>query len=183
MPGLFIPKLYVRPDSELDVAEKARILLVRSECLGVLPTPIDRLFEVAKVSEVELDRSEMLSLWSGFSESAKRLVTGAMGIISQIRGAADLRKRVIFMPRDDSKPRILFARAHELGHLVLPWHHLNEDYLDSDKTLSPRVNHRFEMEANLFAAETFFQGRRFRDMARDYRPDFGSAVELAKVHG
>jgi len=183
MSALFIPKLYVRPDSELEIVEKAQTLLVRAECLGTLPTPIDRLFETAKISEVELDRSEMLSLWTRFSAGAKRMVSGAMGIINQIRGAADLRRRVVFMPRDDSRARVFFARAHELGHLALPWHKLNEDYLDSDKTLSHRINERFEIEANLFAAETVFQGARFKEMARQYSPDFASNLELANRHG
>src|SRR2546426_2748644 len=136
MSRLYIPKLYVRPDSEREIARMAKGLLVRGDCLGILPTPIMRLYDVARVEEVELDRSETSSMWSRFSERARDVV---MGLINQVRGAADLKKRVIFMPQDDSKPRILFARAHELGHQVLPWHYVNSDYLDNDQTLSPRA--------------------------------------------
>jgi hypothetical protein len=66
---------------------------------------------------------------------------------------------------------------------VLPWHYLNRDYLDDDQTLCSRINDRFEVEANLFAAEVVFQGERFRDVARQYRPEFASIFELARLHG
>jgi IrrE N-terminal-like domain len=180
MSGLLVPKIYVRPDSELEIAEHASRLLTRGDCLGVLPTPIDRLYDLAKVREVELDRSEASSILSRFSEHAKSLV---MGILNQVRGAADLRKRIVFMPQDDTRPRIHFARTHELGHQVLPWHRVNEDFLDNDQTLSPRIKSRFELEANLFAAEVIFQGVRFQEMARQYRPDFASVMQLASRHG
>jgi len=141
---------------------------------------VEQLYEIAKVKEVKLDRSEAASIWSRFSERARRLVMGAM---NKVRGAADLKKRVVFVPQDDSKPRLLFARAHELGHQVLDWHHLNSDYLDSNRMLSPYWKDQFEVEANLFAAETMFQGRHFEDMARQYRPEFASIFELAMRHG
>lgn len=180
MSSLLARKIYIRPDSELKIVEHVTSLLVRGDSLGILPTPIDRLYDIAKVKEVELDSSAASSAWSRFSEHAKSLV---MGIINQVRGAADLRKRVVFIPQNDTKPRILFARAHELGHQVLPWHRVNEDYLDNDQTLSPRISNRFEVEANLFAAEAIFQGVQFRDMARQYRPEFASIMELARRHG
>src|SRR5436853_2052499 len=180
MSSLPIPKLYIRPQSEAEVAHKANGLLIRGDCVGVLPTPVEQLYDVAKVKEVKLDRSEAASIWSRFSERARRLVMGAM---NQVRGAADLKKRVVFVPQDDTKPRLLFARAHELGHQVLDWHYLNSDYLDSNRMLSPYWKDQFEVEANLFAAETMFQGRRFQDMARQYRPEFASIFELARRHG
>ena len=180
MSSVVIPKLYVRPQSEAEVARRANGLLARGDCVGVLPTPVAQLYEIAKVKEVKLDRSEALSIWNRFSERARRLVMGAM---NKVRGAADLKKRVVFVPQDDTKPRLLFARAHELGHQVLDWHYLNSDYLDSNRMLSPYWKDQFEVEANLFAAETIFQGWRFQDMARQYRPEFASIFELATRHG
>jgi uncharacterized protein DUF955 len=180
MSKLFTPKLYVRPQSETEIARKANGLLVRGDCVGILPTPVDQLYEIAKVKEVELDRSEASSVWTRFSERARQLV---QGVINEVRGAADLKKRVVFVPRDDTKPRLLFARAHELGHQVLDWHYVNPDYLDSDQTLNSYWKDQFEVEANLFAAETIFQGQRFQDMARQYRPEFASIFELAARHG
>jgi Zn-dependent peptidase ImmA (M78 family) len=180
MSRLVIPKLYVRPKSEVEIARKANSLLIRGHCVGILPTPVEQLYEIAKVKEVELDRSEAASIWNRFSERARQLV---MGVINQVRGAADLKKRVVFVPQDDTKPRLLFARAHELGHQVLDWHYVNPDYLDSDQTLSPYWKDQFEVEANLFAAETIFQGQRFQDMARQYRAEFASIFELANRHG
>jgi uncharacterized protein DUF955 len=180
MSSLFIPKLYVRPDSEPEIAQRAKTLLIRGDCLGILPTPIEHLYDVAKVEEIEVDREEMVSMWGRFSKGARNMV---MGLLSKVRGAADLKKRVVFVPQNDTAPRILFARAHELGHQALPWHCLNCDYLDDDQTLSPRIKDKFEVEANLFAAEAVFQGERFRDVARQYRPEFASIFELARLHG
>lgn len=180
MSTLLVPKWHVRPDSGQEIVDRARILLVRADSLGVLPTPIHRLYDFAKVGEIELNREEASSFLSKFTQRAKDAI---LGIINQVRGAADLKKRVVFVPQGDTKPRILFARAHELGHQVLPWHNLNEDYLDSQQTLSPSIKNRFEIEANLFAAEVIFQGARFQQMARQYRPDFVSVMDLARRHG
>lgn len=180
MSRLLIPKLYVRPDSAIEIAQRVKSLLIRGDCLGILPTPIEHLYHVAEVEEIELDRDEIASMWGRFSAAARDMVTGLM---NRVRGAADIKKRVVFMPRDDAKPRILFARAHELGHQVLPWHYLNTQYLDNDQTLSPQIKDRFEVEANLCAADILFQGERFQDMARQYRPEFASIFELARLHG
>jgi len=154
--------------------------LVRADCLGVLPTPITQLYEVAKIEEIELDRSEGASIWRRFSTAAKELVKG---IIEQVRGAADLRRRVVFIPQNDSRARILFARAHELGHQAISWHRVNPDYLDDDYTLSPRIKAVFECEANLFSAEIIFQGRRFKEIASGFCPAFNSIFKLAHDHG
>lgn len=180
MSSLVIPKLYIRPQSEVEIARRANRLLIRGGCVGVLPTPIEQLYEIAKVKEIELDRSEAASIWSRFSKRARQLV---MNVINEVRGAADLKKRVVYVPQDDTKPRLLFARAHELGHQVLDWHFVNPDYMDGPQTLSPYCKDYFELEANLFAAEAIFQGQRFRDMARQYRPEFASIFELATRHG
>jgi hypothetical protein len=180
MSSLFIPKLYVRPESELEIAQRVKTLLVRGDCLGILPTPIEHLYEVAKIKEVELDREEIASIWNRFSQAARGMVKG---LLERVRGAADLKKRVVFMPFNDTAPRLLFARAHELGHQVLPWHFLNRDYLDDDHTLSPRIANKFELEANLFAAEAMYQGERFQELARQYRPEFASIFELSRLHG
>jgi len=180
MASLVTPKLYNRPQSEVEIVRRANRLLIRGDCVGVLPTPVEQLYEIAKVKEIKLDRSEAASIWSRFTKRARQLV---MNVINEVRGAADLKKRVVFVPQDDTKPRLLFARAHELGHRMLDWHHVNPDYLDSTHTLSQRCKDYFELEANLFAAETIFQGQRFRDMARQYRPEFASIFELATRHG
>jgi hypothetical protein len=180
MPSLFIPKLYVPPDSRPEIAQRARTLLTRGDCLGILPTPIEHLYDVAKIEEVEIDEEAMAFTWGRFSDAARNMV---MGLLNKVRGAADLKKRVVFMPQNDTAPRILFARAHELGHQELPWHYLNHEYLDDNQTLSPRTKEKFEVEANLFAAEVVFQGERFRELAGQYRPEFASTFELARMHG
>jgi hypothetical protein len=180
MPRQPFSKLYVPPESHVEIAQYAKTLLVRGDCLGVLPTPVQHLYTVGNVEEVELDRAEMASLLERFSQAAKNTISA---IWSKVRGAADLKRRVIFMPDDDKQPRMLFARAHELGHQTLPWHYIRSEFLDDDRTLSPSVSAQFEIEANLFAAELIYQGERFTRLAREYRPSFAAVFELAHIHG
>ena len=173
-------KLYVPPESHIEIAQYAKTLLVRGDCLGVLPTPVQHLYAVGNVQEVELDRATMASVFERFSQAAKNAISE---IWSKVRGAADLKKRVVFIPQDDKKPRILFARAHELGHQTIPWHHVRREYLDDDRTLSPAISAQFEVEANLFAAEIIYQGDGFTRLMREYRVSFASVFELARLHG
>ncbi len=48
---------------------------------------------------------------------------------------------------------------------------------DSENSLGPYITDLFEREANVFAAESLFQGARFSEEARQY--DFGMKVPLA----
>lgn len=173
-------KLYLAPDSHREIARLAKGLLVRGGCLGVLPTPVEQLYVLRDIEEVKVETSDLASLLAGFTQKARDAVKG---VLNKVRGAADLRRRVIFMLQNDTQPRLLFARAHELGHQILPWHRVDPDFLDDDRTLSSSVSSLFETEANDFAAELIYQGERFQPLAREYRPSFAGIFELARMHG
>lgn len=173
-------RYYAKPQSCDEIARIAETLLVRGQCVDVLPTPIERLFEIARVEELVLpapdERGFLTRLQSEAQQAFKIMV-------QKVRGAADLRRRVVYITPNDSKPRTQFVRGHELGHQVLPWHTINGGYVDDNTTLSQAVREVFEAEANLFSSEINFQGRYFLPRARDYRPSFSSVFELARLHG
>ena len=91
-----LSKIYLPPESHVEIARYAERLLVSGGCLGVLPTPVEELYRVGNVEEVKLHQSDLASIFSNFSQRAKDAVTS---LLSKIRGAADLRRRVVFMPR------------------------------------------------------------------------------------
>ncbi len=56
---------------------------------------------------------------------------------------------------------------------------------DDNRSLSPdvEVERLFDREANVFASEVIFQGRRFTAKVRDFRPSFDAVFLLADTHG
>ena len=100
----------------------------------------------------------------------------------KIRGIADLRERVTYVDENTTPTRIRFAKGHELGHQVLPWHRLDPGRFDDDKSLTCEAEEIFDTEANLFSAEVLFQGNNFTRLVRDYAVGFDSIFNLADMH-
>jgi hypothetical protein len=171
-------KITVRPESEPKISDLVAKLIRTADAAGVLPTPLDRLFEVAKVTNIE-DLPDATFLQT-LSEQARTLFKSAK---QKIRGIADIREKATYVPRDPNTGRERFAKAHELGHQVIPWHEIDPAYLDDSESLSPSAKGTFEHEANFFGAETIFQGQRFRTLVRDFRPSFDAIFMLADEHG
>lgn len=170
---------HVRPDSEHEIVQLAQKTLLRANCIDVLPTPLDVLYERARVKAVDLPPpDEMPTL--RLADGARNLLRSAL---QKIRGIADLRNRAVYLPQGDNNHRRYFAKGHELGHQLIPWHKIGRDCIDTDATLSPTVRKTFEAEANLFSSEIIFQGKHFRRRARDYKPTFDAVFLLADQHG
>ncbi|MGC2819990.1 MAG: hypothetical protein WA198_09920 [Candidatus Sulfotelmatobacter sp.] len=170
-----------RPESHEEISRLVRGLLARSDSFDVLPTPIDRHFEFAKVREIE----DLPEPDGNFLSSLGERALNAFFVSRQkIRGIADMRRRVVYIPKNDKPPRILFAQGHELGHQCMPWHNIEQAFQDDNYSLCPEVNALFEQEANHFSSEAIFQGSsRFQRRARDYRVDLNSVFYLADLHG
>lgn len=171
-------KIAVRPASETKISDLARKLIREADANGVLPTPIDRLFDIAKVTNIDAlpDETFLQTLSAGargFFLSAKQ----------KLRGIADLRTRATYIPPDRHTGRKLFVKGHELGHQVLPWHNIDPTYLDDNESVGLSAKGIFEQEANFFSAETIFQGKNFRDLAREYQPSVAAIFTLADKHG
>ena len=169
-----------KPRSEQDIAQLAELSLKEANAIDKLPTPIDDLIKVSKVEEVfNFDQIK-----AGFFASLKKDVQETSKfIIQKIRGIADLRERAIYIPKTDNPLRNIFPKAHELGHQIIPWHNIDPTYTDNDGTLSPRIEIEFEKEANFFASEVIFQGKRFGNNARDYAASFEAIFKLSDLYG
>lgn len=167
----------VRPESGDKISLLAKKLLREAEVTDVLPTPLNQLFEIARVTNVaELPDAGFFATLNEKSRFA------FLSALQKIRGIADLRERVTYVPQGSSKPRERFVRGHELGHQVIPWHNVDPTYLDYPHTLIRSAKSVFEQEANLFSAEVMFQGDAFRLRARDYAPSLDAIFKLADLH-
>lgn len=170
----------LRPESAQEVSKYAKRALRAAGAVGKLPTPIDELLAAAKVGNLKIDED----VKENFSARLAGPATQAFKTMWQkIRGIADIRKRVTYVDENTSQPRILFAKGHELGHQVLPWHELNPGYFDDDKILMGNAEEIFDAEANFFSAEVIFQGDNFTPMVRDYTVGFDTIFHLAERHG
>ena len=169
-----------KPESHLEIARLAERTLQEADAFGVLPTPIDRLMEASDISQMESEHAKRRYV-ALLGEGARQVFNAAW---QKIRGIADLRERVVYVPSESGSPREFYAKGHELGHQVIPWHKIRRDfYEDDDLTLSPATEKRFEVEANFFSSEVIFQGRRFRARALDYKSSLDAVFKLAEEHG
>ncbi|MEJ7623737.1 MAG: hypothetical protein WKF34_07070 [Pyrinomonadaceae bacterium] len=137
----------------------------------------------AKIRDNSGDDSSLSGFLETLSESARN---SFKSIFNKVRGIADFRRSVIYV-RADTGPRVLFAKSHELAHHDIPWHKISggeKGYLhDDDYTLSPQVKELFEQEANYYAADLIFRGKRFINLARSVRPSFLAIFQLSAQHG
>jgi len=177
-------KAFLSPDTSPELITLADRALRRAGALGKLPTPIEDLIRAAGV-KAETDTEGIVQRFvSTLNEQSRSWFKSA---IQKIRGIADLRQRAIYVPPDKA-PRQLFASAHEFGHEEIPWHHVITNdvaayYTDDDYSLGPSVQEKFDIEANFFASEIIFQGKRFVTQARDYKPSLDAVFLLADSHG
>ena len=178
-----MPALTRSPIIELatrkEIRNVAAKLMRKANIMGNLPTPIDELIITANLG-LERESNEIRNKFFSSMDKTGRQIYRS--IFQKIRGIADLRERVIYVPNNGSTHRDRFVQGHELGHQVLGWHHINPEYLDDDLTLSLGVKNQFEKEANFFSAEILFQGDAYRQVSRDYRPEFSSIFHLSDTY-
>jgi IrrE N-terminal-like domain len=168
-----------KPSSDTELIRIAETKLRRAGVVGELPTPVEQLLAQNGIDEIADPEAAKDKFLMTLSDQARK---GFLAAWQKVRGIADLRDRVVYVPRATMVPRALFAKSHEFGHQVIPWHD-NLVYQDDDRTLKPNVEAIFEREANFFASEVIFQGPRFMRRALDYRPSLEAVFSLADLHG
>ena len=142
--------------------------------------------EESRIYEVQDPEDAKERFLSTITENARRIFASAW---NKVRGIADLREDVIYVPALGKPRREFFAKCYEYAHEVIPWHRVQGTrvYKDDDETLRldlrPDKKDLFEGEANYFASEIIFQGRRFRERSLSYRPTFDAIFTLANDHG
>ena len=177
--------LIFRPESAEEVSKYARRALRAASAIGELPTPIDNLLAAAKVGNLKIDEDVKERFFASLTGPSKQAFETMW---QKVRGIADLRKRVTYVDENTSQPRILFAKGHELGHSVLPWHTVDPVHLDDEKSLNYggltyEGEEILEAEASFFSAEVLFQGENFARIVRDYTVQFDSIFHIAEMHG
>lgn len=181
---LATPNIIVSPETAPELIKIADRALRVAGARGKLPTPIDDLIEASNIIEDHDTEGVVRRFMSLLNDSSRSFFRSSM---QKLRGIADLRERAVYVPADTA-PRERFAKGHELGHQLIPWHHIGSDrvasfFQDNEYTLSPFVQDLFDVEANFFSSEVIFQGKRFIQRARDFRPSFDAVFSLADQHG
>ncbi|HEX8178635.1 MAG TPA: hypothetical protein VF525_03745 [Pyrinomonadaceae bacterium] len=177
-------RLVVSPESAPEIIKIADRALRAAGARGKLPTPVEDLIRAARITDEGDAEGVVKRFLSSLNEGRRAFFRSSM---QKLRGIADMRERAVYVPTDTA-PRERFAKGHELGHQLIPWHHVDTDgpsafYHDNEYTLSPLVRDLFDIEANLFSSEVIFQGQEFTTRARDYRPSFDAVFLLADLHG
>jgi IrrE N-terminal-like domain len=135
--------------------------------LGVLPTPLEALREVAGIRGVE---------------PMDRLPHDLVPQSRPLLGALWFAERTMYVDGRQSLPRRRFTEAHELMHALCPWHE-SVLRLDTEDELFRPVRATIEAEANAGAGLLIFQGREFARRAGTEPPSIERALELAAEHG
>jgi hypothetical protein len=164
--------------SARDITDLTNALLRRAGVHGVLPTPIEKLYEFSNIECFTFGDDEQRR-WERMRGSAQNVVRR---MFQKLRGFGDLREKVVFVASDAPIARDRFVKGHELGHQIIPWHRVRREYVDDNYNLSPAAQALFEREANFFAAEVLFQADLFSNRARDFTPSLDAVFTLAEAH-
>ncbi|HWK29195.1 MAG TPA: ImmA/IrrE family metallo-endopeptidase [Solirubrobacter sp.] len=143
------------------VARACADVLRRAGVAGVLPTPLEAVQEAAGVrARVALPPTD------------ERRILGALWF----------EERALFVDTRQSVPRRRFTEAHELVHLLCPWH-AAVLRVDTAAELFGELALGIEAEANFGAGELLFQGAAFRDEAEAHERSLSTAFALAPRYG
>lgn len=161
-----------------DIENVSFDILKQSKSLGVFPTPVDN---IVQYCELKVDRENCLSkIPKNYLAKASETLKSAL---RKLRGAVDIREKVINLDLTRPANAQRFVQLHETGHSVLPWQRKTFEYYDDDDTLKPDVKIAFEAEANFFASGTLFQLDRFDEEASLLELTIRSPLALSKKFG
>jgi IrrE N-terminal-like domain len=168
-----MPKLVTKTSPEDAVAadEILETLLVDAGAAGRLPTNEKKLLKFLGLEQLSFDFAEDVGFLHTPEESS-----------GELRAALHLGERVVATQSGLGMKRTRFSIFHEIGHCVLPEHHM-KFFVDTDRTLSFWTKVRMEREANQFAADLLFQGKLFSEQAIGLNTSLSSIIELAPQYG
>ena len=99
-----------------------------------------------------------------------------------VRALLDYSERLIAIDSTLSEKRSRFSALHEIGHYVLP-EHLGQIIVCGDQDFSVNAARVQEREANAFAAELQFKGRRFKLETAALPVSAATVKQAAEVFG
>jgi hypothetical protein len=139
--------------------------------VGVLPTPLDAVAFHAGIAEI-VDIGKL----------PDELVAKKPPAWKRLLGALMFRERVAFVDSDQPEARVLFTKAHETGHRIIPWHE-RSFVLDHEGSLFRGTKDKLEVEASRAGAHLIFQGHRFHERALDYQLSLQAPLALVPTYG
>lgn len=170
-------------DSLTAVKKQALQALKDSGSLGIFPTPVDQVLEVAKVVlAAEEDFEE--GLLEKFKKKFGALSDLVKKAMSKVIGLFDVSAKIIFIDKNIFPTKKKFIKLHETGHAFLPWQ--AEAYAlieECEQTLDGDIADQFDREANVFAKEVLFQCDTFAKEASDFKFGLSTPVKLSEKYG
>lgn len=161
----------VNPLARRQILAVVEATLSRADVTGHFPTPLDRVADVAGISEIV-----------DISEVPQELVIKKPRAWRRLLGAYLFRAETAFVDLAQPIGRARFIQAHEMGHRIIPWHE-DSYYLDNEHRLFRETEELLEREANLAAAFLMFQGPRFHEQALGYERSIRTPIALAERFG
>jgi IrrE N-terminal-like domain len=152
----------MREYTRVRIARLCADALRRSGALGVLPTPLEAVHELAGIELERLPVGEPLR--------------------DRLLGAVWFEERALFVRAGQSAARRRFTEAHEAVHVLCPWH-AAALRVDTAEELFGSVAAAIEAEANYGAGQLIFQGDRFADEAALHDRSLRTAFALAGEYG
>jgi IrrE N-terminal-like domain len=167
------------PNQLARIRKEAERALREAAVFGVLPTPVEEIMAVARVSEVEEDVlnpsfvEKLMSRAGKAGGAIKRALSKVIGLFHASDGLVFIDKTLVLV-------RKRFVRLHEAAHGFLPWQRpMYAVVEDCEKTLDPETADLFDREANMFASEVLFQLDTFHAMAEAEPFSIWTPVKLA----
>src|SRR4051812_12547719 len=164
------PEVTFEQDARRRVEAIAERALRTAGIAGKVPTPLAEVSGVAGV----LAKEDISSLPAEVSSQNP-------GRWKRILGAVLFPEKVIYIDSHLHERRVRFTEAHEIAHMLIPWHEA-VFRLDDERRLFYDTRDALENEANAAAAHLLFQGHRYHERAEDSQLSINVPIELAQTH-
>jgi uncharacterized protein DUF955 len=150
------------PFARARVAALCAEVIHRAGAAGVVPTPLDAVGDAIGVRDcVDIANVPLQG------RAREKLL-----------GVAWFEERMLFVDRSQRVGRRRFTEAHELAHLLCPWHEAAFRF-DTSAQLFGSLGRGLEAEANFGAAQLIFQGGLFGAMASEHERSLATPFALA----
>ena len=171
----------------VELTKHADLLLRKADALGTFPTPVDELIKAANLEiarESALDRVYLGNIYRSLPNRYKLMPKVIKKAMTKVSGLLYRPARTIHIDPELHPKKEPFVKMHEVGHDVIPWQRkLYAIMEDSQSELDPLTRDMFEVEANIFAAETLFQLDTFEKEAADHHFGITTPLNLSKRYG
>lgn len=159
------------------VRSEAHRALIEADALGVFPTPIPQIMDVANIQEVDegiLDDGFISKIRSKAEGALKSATAKVLGLFHATAGLVYIDNSLI-----DVRKR--FIRLHESGHGFMKWQRsMYKVVEDCERSLDHDTADLFDREANFFASEVLFQLDSFSNLAKDHEFSIWTPIKLSK---